>query len=64
MRANGKHAQSRDLPVIMFSGAWDSKTEQQVHTVEVTEIIHRELSLGHLTPALSRPLQPKWAGVG
>ena len=26
----GKYAQSRDQPVIMFSGAWDSKTEQQV----------------------------------
>lgn len=64
MRAKGKHAQSRDQPVIMFWGALDSKMEQQVRTVEVTEIVHRELSLGHLTPALSNPLQPKWAGVG
>ncbi len=43
---------NRDQPVIMFTGAWTSKTEQQIRALGITEIVKKEASLHRLEEAL------------
>lgn len=45
-----------DQPVIMFTGAWTSKIEQQVHALGVTEIVKKGSSLDRLEDSLGRVL--------
>jgi len=45
---------NRDQPVIVFSGAWTPEREQQVQTLGVSAIIHKELSLDRLEDAVKR----------
>ena len=37
-----------DQPVIMFTGAWTAKTEEQIRLLGVTEIVKKESSLDPL----------------
>lgn len=52
------HVRSLNLnqPVIMFTGAWTSKTEQQVRALGVTEIVKKDSSLDRLEDSLGRVL--------
>ena len=45
-----------DQPVIMYTGAWTSKTEQQVRAFGVTEIVKKDSSLDRLEDSLRRVL--------
>jgi len=46
----------RHQPVIMFTGTWTAKTEQQIRMLGVTEIVKKEFSLGPLEDSLGRLL--------
>src|SRR5437870_4217174 len=45
-------------PVIIYSGACDSKTEQQIRALGITEVIKKACSLDHLEEALQHALTP------
>jgi DNA-binding NtrC family response regulator len=48
---------NRDQPVIMFTGVWTPKTEQQVRALGVTEIVKKGSSLDRLENSLRRALK-------
>jgi DNA-binding response OmpR family regulator len=54
-----RHVRSLNLnqPVIIYTGASTSKTEQQIRALGITEIVKKEFSLDHLEDALKRALR-------
>ena len=59
-----RHVRSLNLtqPVIMYSGAWTPKTEQQVRALGITETVTKECSLDRLEEAVKRALMSPDAG--
>ncbi len=53
-----RHVRSFNLsqPVSIYSGAWTSKTEEQLRTLGISEIVKKGCSLDHLEEALRRSL--------
>ncbi len=47
----------RAQPVIMFTGTWTPKVEQQVRALGVTELVNKACSQEHLEAALTRALK-------
>jgi DNA-binding NtrC family response regulator len=45
--------------VIMFTGAWTAKIEQQIHALGVTEIVKKEFSQDLLEAALKRVIKER-----
>ena len=62
------HIRSFNLtqPVIIYSGAWTSKTEQQIRALGITETVTKDCSLDRLEEAVKRALKspdPEEEGV-
>lgn len=55
-----RHVRSLNLnqPVIIYSGAWTPKTEQQVRALGITETVTKEAPLHRLEEAVQRALNP------
>ena len=51
-----RHVRSFNLtqPVIIYLGAWTSKTEQQIRALGITETVTKDCSLDHLEEAVKR----------
>lgn len=54
-----RHVRKLNLaqPVIMYSGAYTPKTEQQIRALGITEMVKKDCSLDHLEEALKRALK-------
>ena len=54
-----RHVRSLNLtqPVIMYSGAWTPKTEQQIRALGITEIVKKDFPVRYLEEALKRVLK-------
>jgi CheY-like chemotaxis protein len=54
-----RHVRSLNLtqPVIMYSGAWTPKTEQQIRALGITEIVKKDFPVCYLEEALKRALK-------
>lgn len=59
-----RHVRSLNIqqPVIMYSGAWAPKTEQQIRALGITEMVKKDCSLDHLEQALQRALMSPGPG--
>jgi CheY-like chemotaxis protein len=59
-----RHVRKLNLtqPVIMYSGAYTPKTEQQIRALGITEMIKKDCSLDHLEEALKRALKSPGPG--
>ena len=51
------HSLNRNQRVIIYSGAWDPKTEQQILAFGITEMVKKGCSLDHLEEALQHALE-------
>ena len=54
-----RHIRSFELnqPVIIFSGAWTPKTEQQIRALGITDTVTKDCSLDRLEEAVKRALK-------
>ena len=64
-----RHVRSHSIsqPVIIYSGAWTTKTEQQFRALGITETVTKDCSLDHLEEAVKRALKspnPGKVGAG
>ena len=59
-----RHIRSLNIhqPVIIYSGAWTSKTDQQIRALGITETVTKDRSLDHLEEAVKRALKSLDAG--
>lgn len=59
-----RHVRSLNLtqPVIIYSGAWIPKTEQQIRALGITETVTKEAPLHRLEEALKRALMSPDSG--